>query len=770
MILATSSVKRTHPAETHFRANGERQVVQAVDHATKLYQEAQRANERRVLVLAGTRKQTYETTHAVLEALPVGIRDTVVLSREASWACETIEPERSAEIMGRTVDLLVLDLHDATIPNAIGRATGAVNGGGILVLLCPDLEAWASQRDAFDEMLVVAPHVLEDVTGHFKRTLVETLLSHPGIGIIDVDADERTTSGVTEAPERGPPSRSFGPPPIHAFPDAAYRSCQSSDQVRILSVLEGLLDQGQSVVVSAERGRGKSSVAGIAAASLLEHGHQITVTAPEVEHVHTLLERAEAVLEVMGHEPERRDTRYPVIATSAGEIRYCPPEDILDPQGVDVLLIDEAAGIPVPTLESFLACDRIAFFSTLFGYEGSGQGFATRFLDRLAASRHHVETHDMTTPIRYAANDPIESWLNRALLLDARAVDDRAIETATTSSVRYHRWDAEELPDHPHVLRQMIGLLATAHYRTEPNDVARILDAPNLEVATLDHEGSVVAVALLAREGGLTSAERDRAYRGDRLRGNMLPDIFINEFRDPEPAGRAGVRIVRIATHEALRRRGLGSQLLADMREDIGDACAWIGAGFGLTAELVKFWQENEFVPIFIGERRNRASGAHSVVMLDGTDPDLRDRYSASLPARLRGSLSDAHRDLDPGAVLAVFHAIESNTALTISSASWRGLVAASFGPGRYDLDPEPARRLVVHHLVTGTHRELLTDRQAYLLIRKILQGHPWDRVTDDMAYPSIGQTRRAVGEALQPLVDHYGGSIVGEERERVER
>lgn len=746
----------------------EKTTVQAVDHALELQREASSTNQRRVVVLAGSREASYRSANAILDALPVGISDTVALSRRDSWRCERIDPTRSTRLMGRTVGALVLDFHDATIPNAIGRATGALDGGGLLLMLTPPFDNWGDGVDAFARQLVVAPYELADVGGAFRSHLSDTLDGHPGISLVDADSGSIIRSGQIDRQPASISLRTLSPPTDSRFPGAAYRACQSRDQSRILRSFEQLLDPGHAIVVTAERGRGKSSVAGIAAGCLLVSGCDVGVSAPGYDNVRALFRRCEDILERLDEEVHRTDNPHPELDTSRGTLRFIDPDHISEHEDLDVLIIDEAAGVPVPQLVDTLAIDRIAFMTTVFGYEGSGQGFSARFVNRLEKAPHSVIRLGMTTPIRYASNDPIESWLNRALFLDARPVDTTAVSDLDPDDLTYREWEASTLLSQPHMLRQMIGLLASAHYRTEPNDLARILDAPNLDIVTLDDGGSVHAVALLAREGNLSKEDRQAAFRGTRLRANMLPDIFINEFQDLAPAGESGLRIVRIATHEAVRRRGLGTQLVEHIRRTHAE-CAWIGTGFGITPELVDFWVTNGFEPIFVAASRNRSSGVHSVVMLDTSNPTLVRRYGDVLPRRLRGSLSDVHRSMSPEAAMAVLEASDARLSLSLSESSWRGLVGASHGPGRYDLDPEPARHLVIHHLATETETSLLEDEQGLLLVRKILQGYPWERVATEMGFPSIGQARRAVGDALVPLVDEYGGAFVSEERERFE-
>ena len=135
----------------------------------------------------------------------------------------------------------------------------------------------------------------------------------------------------------------------------------------------------------------------------------------------------------------------------------------------------------------------------------------------------------------------------------------------------------------------MVGLLVVAHYRTEPTDMLRLLDAPNIVIRALEYDGHIVSVAVLVREGGLDAPLRASMYEGQRVRGNMLPDVLTSQLRDEAAAEPVGYRVMRIATHQAARSRGLGSQLLGECHTEFADRVDWFGVGFGATPRLIDF-------------------------------------------------------------------------------------------------------------------------------------------------------------------------------------
>ncbi|UPW00077.1 GNAT family N-acetyltransferase [Halorussus gelatinilyticus] len=821
--------------------------------AAALREEARATDERRLLVLTGDRDACYAAADAALDAAGID-REATTLVGTGSLGCERVGPERADRLLGTTRDCVVFDAHADFRPNALGRVVGAVDGGGLLVLLAPSLDSWPDQRTDFDRTLAVPPDEVADVTGNFRRRFAETLRDHPGIAVVEVtdhgtgvDAElgvrvER--DGLTHpAPRLATADDGRGDPPADRdFPDAAYDACLTGDQMNVVRELEALRDGGAggdpgdqradpeqtAVVVEADRGRGKSSAAGIAAGSLAAEGADVLVTAPEYRSCREVFVRAAALLEtlgveietdrdpprevrVVGESGEREDADRP----SGGRVRFAPPTEAANSlagdsgtpespttpdasRSPDAVFVDEAAALSVRLLERFLAASKVAFTTTIHGYEGAGRGFSVRFRDRLAESDHEVVEASLADPIRYAAGDPVEVWAFRALLLDARPPVDAAVADADPESVAYRTLSAEDLLADETLLREVFGLLVLAHYRTEPDDLARLLDAPNLTVRALVREGGatgrtdeetgqtcegtghtddetgrnhVVAVALLAREGGLPADVREHMYEGGRVRGNMLPDVLTSQLRDEAAGIPVGRRVMRIATHHAVRSRGLGSRLLGEIRREFEGELDWLGVGYGATPDLLRFWRANGYRTVQLSTTRNDTSGEYSALMLDPLSEDgadLHDRHAAWFASRVASMLADPLRDADPDVVRELLRSVDARVELDLSAWDWRAVAASAYGPGLYDAAPRPFRRVALRYFVdAGDDADSLSAREERLLVRKVLQGHPWPRVADELGFHSAGQCMRALGDAYEPLVDRYGDDAAMEEKRR---
>jgi tRNA(Met) cytidine acetyltransferase len=731
------------------------------DLVAALRAEADRANERRLLALAGDRRRGLDTARDALSALDDDAETTVVSTRGGDVA-----PDDADTLLGTTRDAVVYDCHEGFSANVLGRLVGAVDGGGLFVLVTPPLDAWPG-RDHHDDRLAVPPADAADVTGQFRRRLVGTLRSHPGVAVVDVDAGVVTRDGLTD------PSpacvASAPPPPADAvFPAEAYEACLTADQTEALSTLERLRD-GDAVVVEADRGRGKSAAAGLAAGSLAAAGRDVLVTAPTDRNAEEVFARAEALLTALGGLGARDDRT--LMATGGGRIRYRPPPVAVGlPGDPDAVIVDEAAALPVRRLTAVLGAPAVAFVTTVHGYEGTGRGFDVRFRDHLADADRRVTDVRLDTPIRYAPGDPVEVWAFRALLLDARPAASQLVADATPADAGYRRLDADALVADEHLLRQTFGLLVLAHYLTEPEDLVRLLDAPNLTCRALTVDGRVVAVCLLAREGGLPESLRVEVYEGARVRGNMLPDVLTSQLRDLAAGAPVGYRVLRIATHHAVRSTGFGTRLLEACHDEFDDDVDWFGVGFGATPRLVRFWARNGYRTVHCSTTRNATSGEYSAIMLRPTSPAgraLHDRHARRFRSRMRDGLSDALDDLDPDVARAILRATDPGPEPALTDHGWRVVAAAAFGPGLYDAAPGAFRDLAMAHLLDPDDR--LGSRAERLLVRKPLQTDDWATVADELGYVSKRQCMRAFGEAYRPLVTRYGGDAAAEERRRYE-
>ncbi len=781
---------------------------------SSLRAEASRLNERRLVVLAGDREAGIDVAYSVIEASGVDDERVSFVTTREGFRYERLAPNQAATLLGTTRDIVVFDCHEDFSANTLGQLTGVVDGGGLLVLLTPPIESFPTEFAALTHRVLVPPFSATEVGTHFRERLAETIQTHPGVAIVnlsessptattDFGSDPATGSQYTIVRDGLTDSRStptFADSPVRAdrwastpFPTETYEACLTRDQASAVAQLSKLTTPGNAVVVEADRGRGKSSAAGLAAGALAAAGDDVLVTAPALSNAAELFERAVELLDELDQLDNVDDaatTGRTLFSTSGGRVRFlAPSEAAVVSAEPDCIIVDEAATLSVRLLTELLTAPAVAFCTTVHGYEGTGRGFAVRFRDRLATADHTVSDVTLDDPIRYAQDDPVESWLFRTLLLDAQPPVDSLVAEATAETVQYRRYSAAELADNESLLRSVFGLLVEAHYKTEPTDLVRLLEAPNLRVRAMTHKGHIVLVALLAREGGLNRETRSAMYRGSRVRGNMLPDVLTSQLRDPDAAAPLGYRVMRIATHHAARSRGLGSALLSRCHEEFADAVDWFGVGYGATPRLLDFWRANGYRTVHLSNTRNAVSGEHSALMLAPCSEvglDLTNRHVSWFRDRIGDVLADSLSELDADVVrgaLRAAHSADAGSRLEdeVTDREWRILAGVAYGPGTYEAAPGVFRTLTLAQLMSSTAEPSsrsaemsppsaeLSPRQERLAVRKVLQGEPWESVADDLGFVSTSQCMREMGTIAQRFCVAFGGDVVADERARYE-
>ena len=170
--------------------------------------------------------------------------------------------------------------------------------------------------------------------------------------------------------------------------------------------------------------RGKSAALGIAAASLFKSGlDQIVVTGPSLLSTEQVFQHSAALL-------EEASLSRGILEWQGRQLRFVAPDELtqaMESEKVecDLMLVDEAATLPVPLLETLLRQhSRIVFSSTVHGYEGTGRGFAIRFRKVLDRITPKWRTLHLQQAIRWSERDPLEHLIFSSLLLDARPAPD----------------------------------------------------------------------------------------------------------------------------------------------------------------------------------------------------------------------------------------------------------------------------------------------------------------------------------------------------------
>lgn len=723
--------------------------------ASRLASTARAARQRRGLVVAGEVRWCREAARALLQGADLG--RVLWIGTWAPQGMRSLPGAQAHRVLGQELDGVIFDAHSGFDPEAFGVAVGVVCGGGLLLVLTPPLQDWPRFQDPEHARIAVYPHEPEAVSGRFLARLARVLPGAAGMILL----------------EQGRPSpRPPGPPPAGQVRDAAaHGACRTEDQRQAVQAIQRVArgHRRRPLVLTSDRGRGKSAALGIAAAGLLRQGlGHIVVTAPSLETAEPVFRHAARLL------PGVQASRGALHVQGRSMVFAAPDTLSTLEERADLVLVDEAAAIPTPLLERLLHRHaRIVFATTVHGYEGSGRGFALRFqrvLDRLTPQWRGQR---LETPIRWAPDDPIEGATFRALLLDAAPAPDRAVSEAEPGSCQVQRLDRDALALDEATLSELFGLLVLAHYRTRPGDLRQLLDGPNVDVWVMRHATHVVACALVAREGAFDAAMAEAVWAGRRRpRGHLIPQSLATHGGLEQAARLSCARIMRIAVHPALQGRGLGTGLLQAIARGSRQAgIDYLGASFGATAGLLRFWARSGLAPVRVGVTRGAASGTHSVIVLRALSDRgellcsaARERLVAHLPLLL----SEPLRDLDPGLAAALLRRETPPPQVALDAQDWHDLVAFGFGMRGYEVSLVPIWRLVCAALADPGTARLLDGQALALVIGKVLQRRTWQEVARELGLPGRAQVLEALREALRPLILRLGDASVQAQAERL--
>ncbi|WP_082221711.1 tRNA(Met) cytidine acetyltransferase TmcA [Kluyvera genomosp. 1] len=513
-----------------------------------------------------------------------GIRRLLVVSGEATWCVRQATafrhaanadvlwvgptsmdapfclPSKFTTLLGREFQHAVFDARNGFDVSAFAALAGTLRAGSWLLLLVPEWESWHLQTDADSVRWsdasepIATPHFVE----HFRRMVTasaQTLVWRQGQPL-PLQADTLRTDWQRA---NGQPER---------------------EQQAILQVLSNT--SAKVCVVTAERGRGKSALAGM--------------------HIQQL--QGDAIVTA----PSRASTD--VIAVFAGE-RFCfmAPDALLASDAVaDWLVVDEAAAIPAPLLKKLIArFPHTLLTTTVQGYEGTGRGFLLKF----CAEFPQREAFTLMQPIRWAAGCPLEAVINDALIFHDDAFSVCPEGALALQAVEQSSWQSQ--PEQPAALYQ---LLSGAHYRTSPLDLRRMMDAPGQHFLVAQTANGPAGALWLVDEGGLTPELSQAVWAGFRRpRGNLVAQSLAAHGGSPLAATLIGRRISRIAVHPLRQREGIGQQLVAKAWEE-ADSCDYLSVSFGFTDELWRFWQRCGFTLVRIGTQREASSGCYAAMAL----------------------------------------------------------------------------------------------------------------------------------------------------------
>jgi N-acetyltransferase 10 len=266
-------------------------------------------------------------------------------------------------------------------------------------------------------------------------------------------------------------------------------------------------------------------------------------------------------------------------------IQYIQPQDAHVLGQAELVVIDEAAAIPLPLVRNLIGPYLVFMASTINGYEGTGRSLSLKLIQQLREStRGSITKEDagstkpstsgsgtrlktrtlreikLDEPIRYSAGDNVEKWLHSILCLDASLSSiPKSLSsvgggngvggTPHPSKCTLFQINRDTLfsyhPASELFLQRIMALFVSSHYKNSPDDLMLMSDAPAHRLFVLlpplgEEEGGgserksvlpdplvVLQVALEGRIG--KGAILDSLSRGVRSGGDLIPWLISQQ-------------------------------------------------------------------------------------------------------------------------------------------------------------------------------------------------------------------------------------------------
>lgn len=613
---------------------------------------------------------------------------------------QLVAAAKNRNFLGSEQDLLVIDAFSGVHPDSLGALGGTVKAGGLVLLItppnwpqapCPDYvraTSWPYQASNLSQ------HFLSRVAQILQREAVPKISAAAGVqGNWQVEVQQH-----------------------YCEPTTFLYGAASQEQAELVSsLLAWYLAGGQAPrVITAPRGRGKSGALGLVVRELLNQqpSLKILITAPAAATCQAIF------------------ARFVDCGFTKEQVEFCAPDALLEVQPkADLLLVDEAAALPVPILQQLLALYPHSIFATTQqGYEGSGRGFTLRFMQYLQQHFPAWQELKLTMPLRWAAHCPLENLLNQMLLLDADLQDPNP------HNCNWHfSWLTQaELAADEELLRQAFGLLVLAHYRTQPDNLRLLLDAPQVRLAAVWQDNLLVGLAWVQGEGGFPQNLAEEIFLGKRRpQGNLLAQSLAFHAGYPQAATAKWWRIQRILIHPYVQGQGLGSQLLNFVQQAAAQEpdVDFLGASFGATTQLVKFWLEAGFQPVRVGITQDQASGEYTVQLAKALNAKalvLQQQLSSSLVTSLEDLLPLQLRKLDAALVVQLLAKLPLHN-LVLDEQIDKEIYAFAYGHRPLAV----SRRALKHWLYLQAQAPKNSKLNLVAWVRLLLQLWPEDKLQD---------------------------------------
>ncbi|KAI5127720.1 N-acetyltransferase 10 [Nematocida parisii] len=591
-------------------------------------------------------KELEAKTHKIGQAKKRKNAGEVALSNFESFIVNTeinyVFHNEAEKVLGTTTDFCILQDFTKIPANALASVVESVKGGGVILL------------------------PVEETQNIYTKRLYHLLQSADNYMILDTQLNvlKESTTVVEELLEDKENMQNILDQKIQKVKDSAnmlnplsvvcanstavlMKQCRTQDQADAVLTLTETIDKRALIAITADRGRGKSAALGLSVAHAVVKGlNDILISAPHLSNVQTLFQFIIVGLTANGYKEQfdffveysktakKSIEKISISKTHYQTIRFMPPQKLV--HSPSMLVVDEAAAVPLPTLKDMLGMYPTLISSTTAGYEGTGRALSLKLFKSL-----NPEIIRLEEPIRYRRHDPVEYWLNNALSLSPEipkmitfpAREKCKVYTVNKALLFSGHEETEK------ILRALSSILLSGHYKNSPNDLQTLADDQHHTLVTLlTEDGRVLGLAQCVKEGSKSALnETQQKYNEKRTeKGNLIPWSLSQYFLDMDIFEQVGLRIIRIAIHPDAQSMGYGSYLVEEIiRATTVNTCQstsskntilfsdlamdridYIGVSFGVTQRLLEFWLRLDMKAVYLKHTLCKTTGEHSLIMM----------------------------------------------------------------------------------------------------------------------------------------------------------
>ncbi|OQV16441.1 RNA cytidine acetyltransferase [Hypsibius exemplaris] len=522
------------------------------------------------------------------------------------------------KILGNTFGMCVLQDFEAITPNILARTIETTEGGGIVALLFKSVSSlkqlYAMTMDTHSRYRTEAH---QDVVPRFNERFILSLGSCQAALVMD---DKFNILPISKkiADLHSLPFTKPGEKEDDQELKALKESLHDTQPIGSLISCTRTVDQGHAllqfvdaitektlrstVTLTAARGRGKSAALGLAIAAAVAHGYSnIFVTSPSPENLKTLFDFVVKGFDALGYhlhtdydkvessvpDENKAVVRLNIFRNHRQTVQYILPTEAERLGQAELVVIDEAAAIPLPLVKALIGPYLVFMASTINGYEGTGRALSLKLIAQLrqqsaaagaTTNARKLRELELKESIRYKSGDPVESWLNDLLCLSVSTDDNYNSYTGGSPTPNdcelyyinrdtlfcYHKASEE-------FLQRVMALFVASHYKNSPNDLQMLSDAPAHHIFCLlgpvDHTKTelpeIYCVIQVCLEGAISKGSVTKGFsQGSRASGDLIPWTVAQQFQDNNFPSLSGARVIRIAVHPNYQGMGYGSKAL----------------------------------------------------------------------------------------------------------------------------------------------------------------------------------------------------------------